>query len=164
LGGVGFRLEEGFLGRARRARHLLNWGASQSRAKLGRGLPGLARSAAHEDGGNPKRSRRETLEGDGGTAPWRVSMERSDTTEIFSSKAFHAEKKRKDLVRSAALGDGRASMGGVGPWSVEEYCRAPLPVRFARPRRGINPGSKRPGLSPGPVTLIFVRHHDGYTR
>jgi hypothetical protein len=37
----------------------------------------------------------ETLDGDGGTAPWKVSMKRSDTTEIFSSKAFHAEKKEE---------------------------------------------------------------------
>jgi hypothetical protein len=91
-------------------------------------------------------------------------MERSDTTEIFSSKAFHAEKKRKDLAGSAALGDGRASMGGVGAWAVKKHCRAPLPVRFARSRRGINPGSKGPGLSPGPVTLIFLWHHDGNAR
>jgi hypothetical protein len=41
-------------------------------------------------------------------------MERSDTTEIFTSKAFHPEKKRKELAGNAALGDGRASIGGVG--------------------------------------------------
>ena len=27
--------------------------------------------------------------------PWKVSMERSDTTEISSSKAFHAEKREE---------------------------------------------------------------------
>ena len=31
---------------------------------------------------------RESLKATGGTAPWKVSMERSDTTEIFSSKAL----------------------------------------------------------------------------
>ena len=109
-----------FLGRARRARHLLNRGESQSRAKLGRGIPGLARSAADEDGGHPERSRREPLTAQmGERPPEKASMERSDTTEIFSSKAIYAEKKRKDLARSAALGDGRASIGGVGPWAAQ---------------------------------------------
>ena len=37
----------------------------------------------------------EPLTATGGTAPWKVSMERSDTTEIFSSKVFHAERKEE---------------------------------------------------------------------
>ena len=52
-------------------------------------------------------------------------------------------------------------MGGVGSWAVKANCRAFLSGRFARSRRGINPGSKGPGLSPGLVTSIFVNHHDG---